>query len=144
MGALGNWIVVSVCRWLLRLRADCRVEGIEHIPPSGPVVLASRHVHHALDGAVLLAATPRRLHAIVAIDWARRGPLRWVMGRACGVLDWPTVLRPGHPGAVDREDAARMLRRAIREAVALLSDGQALLVFPEGYPTIDPHWTPKA
>jgi 1-acyl-sn-glycerol-3-phosphate acyltransferase len=143
IGTLCNWIVVWFCRALLRLRADCRVEGIEHVPASGPVVLASRHVHHALDGAMLLAVTPRRLHPMVAIDWAHSGPPRWIIDRACRLLAWPTVLRPGHPGATDADEAARMLRRATREAIALLRDGRALLVFPEGYPNIDPHWTPK-
>lgn len=136
-------IVVWFCRALLRLRAEIRVEGVEQIPVSGPVVLASRHVHHALDGAALLVVTPRRLHAMVAIDWARPGPPRWIVDRACRLLAWPTVLRPDHPGSARPDEAARMLRRATREAVALLRDGQALLVFPEGYPNIDPHWTPK-
>lgn len=144
VGAVCQRIVVWFCRALLRLRAECRVEGIQHFPASGPVVLASHHVHHALDGAVLLAVTPRRLHPMVAVDWARPGLPRWTVGRACRLLAWPTVLRPDHPGATDPDEAARMLRRATREAVALLRDGQALLVFPEGYPNVDPHWTPKS
>ncbi|HEU0114348.1 MAG TPA: 1-acyl-sn-glycerol-3-phosphate acyltransferase [Thermomicrobiales bacterium] len=119
------------------------MDGLEHIPLTGPVVLASRHVHHALDGALLLAVAPRRLHAMVAVDWARPGLPRRIIDRACRLLGWPTVLRPSHPGATDPDEAARMLRRATREAIALLRDGQTLLVFPEGYPNVDPHWTPK-
>jgi 1-acyl-sn-glycerol-3-phosphate acyltransferase len=136
--------VVRFCRVLLRLSADWRVEGLDHVPSTGPVVLAARHVHHALDGALLLSVTPRRLHAMVAVDWARPGPGRWLIERGCRLLEWPTVLRSDHPGAGDPDEAARMLRRAAREAIALLRDGQTLLVFPEGYPNIDPHWTPKA
>ena len=41
-------------------------------------------------------------------------------------------------------DAGRYLRRAVRDAVDLLRAGRALAVFPEAYPTVDPHATPKA
>ncbi len=144
IGALCERFVVLCGRAILRLSADCRVEGLEHVPRSGPIILAARHVHHALDGCVILAVVPRRVHAIVAVDWARPGPLRRLVDRACRLLAWPTVLRPDHPGATDRDEAARILRRATRDAVALLRDGRLLLLFPEAYPNIDPHWTPKS
>jgi putative membrane protein len=34
-------------------------------------------------------------------------------------------------------------RKAMRESVALLARGHLLVIFPEGYPNIDPHYTPK-
>jgi 1-acyl-sn-glycerol-3-phosphate acyltransferase len=40
-------------------------------------------------------------------------------------------------------DAARYQRRAIRQSVELLVEGRVLAVFPEGYPNIDPAYTPK-
>ena len=40
--------------------------------------------------------------------------------------------------------ARRQLLAATRECVDLLRGGQVLLVFPEGYPNIDPSFTPKA
>jgi len=39
--------------------------------------------------------------------------------------------------------ATRHLLAATRECVGLLRSGQLLLVFPEGYPNIDPSFTPK-
>ena len=40
--------------------------------------------------------------------------------------------------------ARRQLLRATRECVDLLRAGQLVLVFPEGYPNIDPSFTPKS
>jgi len=37
----------------------------------------------------------------------------------------------------------RMFLRGVRGAVQLLLEGSALVIFPEGYPNIDPHFTPK-
>jgi putative membrane protein len=34
-------------------------------------------------------------------------------------------------------------RSALSDSVALLAEGRVLVVFPEGYPNIDPHYTPK-
>jgi putative membrane protein len=64
---------------------------------------------------------------------------------------WPALLRPD---AVHRarskgktvfspQEVLRYRRRAFREAVELLAEGRILVVFPEGYPNIDPHYTPK-
>ena len=63
----GRFIRVA-CRLLVQ-RIDLRVEGVEHIPASGPVVIAARHFHHLWDGCALIAASPRPLHVVVALDW---------------------------------------------------------------------------
>jgi 1-acyl-sn-glycerol-3-phosphate acyltransferase len=66
---------------------------------------------------------------------------------------WPTVLRPDALAARGRDglrpsvygagDVERMRRRALRDSVAVLVGGGALAVFPEGYPNVDPGFTPK-
>ena len=43
----------------------------------------------------------------------------------------------------DRARWLPALREAMRQSIQILRDGKVLLVFPEGYPTIDPHPTPK-
>ncbi len=40
-------------------------------------------------------------------------------------------------------DINRSQRRAICDSVELLAEDRVLVVFPEGYPNIDPHYTPK-
>lgn len=129
-------------------RLDVHVEGLEHLPRRGPVVIASRHAHHLYDGCLLLAVTPRPLHLLVALDWVTTPRGRRAMEWACRTARWPVVLRaemlrqPGH-SAYTSGDTARYLRRAVRNAVALLNEERALVVFPEAYPTIDPH-APRA
>jgi putative membrane protein len=96
----------------------------------------------------LLAVIPRPLHLLVALDWVATQRARTVMEWACRTAQWPVVLRAERlqPGAsaYAAADAGRYLRRAVRDAVALLRAGRALAVFPEAYPTVDPHATPKA
>ncbi|MBA2285884.1 MAG: 1-acyl-sn-glycerol-3-phosphate acyltransferase, partial [Ktedonobacteraceae bacterium] len=42
------------------------------------------------------------------------------------------------------QEAGRYLRSAIKDAVRLLRAEEVLVVFPEGYPNIDPTYTPKS
>jgi putative membrane protein len=71
------------------------------------------------------------------------------MRTACQTARWPIVVRSdsqawrGH--AKDRVvlAARQQLLAAMRESVGLLRGRELLLVFPEGYPNIDPSFTPK-
>lgn len=129
---------------IVKRRLDLTVEGIEHVPAAGPVILAARHYHHLYDGCAVLATIPRPVHILVGLDWVERRASRMAMDRLCAAARWPVVLRRDGPRPVDPGDAARAWRRAIRESVTLLHEGRVLLVFPEGYPNIDPGYTPKA
>jgi 1-acyl-sn-glycerol-3-phosphate acyltransferase len=40
-------------------------------------------------------------------------------------------------------DGNRSQRKALRDSLDLLAEGRILVVFPEGYPNIDPNYTPK-
>src|SRR5258705_5259202 len=136
-------------------RFDMAVTGLEHIPTEGPVFLVARHYHHLFDGVVLLASIPRPLHILVSLDWVRNSYARRLMTRAATMARWPVVLRRDalragvNPDRTLREKiftaaAIRPYQRsALADSVALLTQGGALVLFPEGYPNIDPHYTPK-
>jgi putative membrane protein len=47
-------------------------------------------------------------------------------------------------GPYGHGDAQSYLRRALREAQQLLGEGRLLVIFPEGYPNVDPTFTTKA
>lgn len=143
VGAVGRRVVSGYCRRALRRDVDLHVDGLEHVPSSGPAILAARHVHHLYDGCALVTTIPRPVAIMVALDWVRPGPQRQAMTWACGVLGWPAISRSDSPAATEGAERSRLLRRATRDAVALLRAGQLLLVFPEGYPNVDPHPTPK-
>ncbi len=134
----------AASRVLVKRKLDLRVEGAAHLPPRGPVIIAARHFHHLYDGCAILASVPRPVHILVALDWLTNSAGRFAMEKACRAAGWPVVLRPHGPsGAVDELAAARAFRAAAKDSLALLSAGRVLLVFPEGYPNIDPGYTPK-
>ena len=140
----------AFCRAAVARRVDLDVAGLEHVPRSGPILIASRHYHHFYDAAVLMTAVPRPLHFLVALDWVPSRRARRLMEWACATARWPALLRAeqltgdgANAQAYDRREAGRYLRRAVAESVALLRSGRALVVFPEAYPTIDPEGSPK-
>ena len=133
----------AACRLAAR-RITVRIEGLEHLPASGPAIIAARHFHHFYDGCALTAAVPRPLKILVTLDWVENAVGLRLMRMACQIANWPVVgrrdarMRHGEATA-----ARRQLLPATRACVDLLRAGQLLLVFPEGYPTIDPSFTPK-
>ena len=144
----GSWMIA-------RRRVTLAVEGLEHVPLTGPLLIAARHFHHFYDGCVLMRAVPRRLHIFVALDWVRKRWVRSMMEMACTMADWPMILRTEQlnknatqhsetaSGAYSLVEARSYLRHAITDSVRLLRNGETLVVFPEAYPNIDPGSTPK-
>lgn len=145
IGAIGPRILAW---WSLRTQTESvEIEGLEHVPAAGPVLLVSRHVHHLLDGAVLIRYLRRNVHIVVGLDWAANPRERRWMERLCRWAAWPIVLRPqsmAASGAYSVDEVARYLRSGLRDAAALLRDGHVVAVFPEGYPLIEPERAPSA
>ena len=146
------WLVMRVGSLVIgRRRLKFSVEGVEHIPRSGPVLIAARHFHYFYDGYMLVRTVPRRLHTIVALDWLQVQFLRLLIELGCFLADWPVILRPeqlqerveNRRWAYQRREGRRYLRQVMQSAVRLLRSGEVLVIFPEGYPNIDVHPTPK-
>jgi len=102
---------LALARLLFRIEA----RGTEHIPVSGPVLIAANHLSH-LDSPILGAVAPRPLHFLAKAELFSI-PL---FGRLIAALN----ARPLRRGGTDP--------RALRTALRVLEAGQALLVFPEG------------
>lgn len=114
-------------------------------------MLVARHYHHYWDGAIFSATFDRPIHIVVGLDWSH-GFGRRAMEALCRAASFPIILRTDGTAAtaglftaplVDPSESRRYLRRAAAETVALLRAGELVIVFPEGYPTIDPHQTRK-
>ncbi len=109
----------------------------------GPILLAVQHVHHLDDGCALLVVSPRPLHIFVALDWAPNRLVRWVMERLCKAAGWPVIVRPrelSRPGVrYSPREGRQRLSAGLRDAIRRLVAGQLIVVFPEGYPLVDPH-----
>jgi 1-acyl-sn-glycerol-3-phosphate acyltransferase len=128
------------------------VSGLDHVPEHGPAILVARHYHHLYDGIALQRAIPRRIHIIVTLDWAETSFTRFAMEKLIRAARWPIVLRAealarqGRGQTRPRFTAADLLRyqrRAIQDSIALLEQDQLVVIFPEAYPNVDPHYTPK-
>lgn len=140
-GEIGTATLTQLCRRRLANEATVYVSGLEHFPADGPVVLAARHVHHALDGCVFFTELPRPFRAVVTSDWAPAGLKRNFLAWGTRSMGWPTLLR--QVDGVSPQQQAAAVKRALSDAVSVLQRGEVLLIFPEGYPNIDPHPTPK-
>lgn len=101
-------------RLLVRGLFRLRVQGLEHLPRTGPVLMAGNHSAF-LDGPMVFFATPRDA-AMLTKSELFRGP-------GARALGWLGMI-PVHRGQADRE--------ALRQGLTVLSGGGALGVFPEG------------
>lgn len=132
---------------IVKRQLSSEVSGVENLPQRGPLLIVARHFHHLYDGCLLLQVVPRRLHLLVALDWIKHPLLRRVMEGLCRAVAWPVVLRrerlDAAESAYQRSEARSYLRRASLLALRLLRQGEALAIFPEAYPTIDPQPSPK-
>jgi 1-acyl-sn-glycerol-3-phosphate acyltransferase len=110
----GYRIAAAVVKPLMRSWFRIRLEGHEHVPDEGPVILASNHRSN-MD-PVLLASAVERPVAFMAKAELFVGPLGWIM-RWIGQF-------PVRRGGIDRE--------ALRRTDAVLARGSMLGLFPEG------------
>jgi 1-acyl-sn-glycerol-3-phosphate acyltransferase len=103
------------CHYYHRLSAEPLA-----LPAQGPAILASNHVS-GLDALVLIAASRRRLHFIIAREQYERFGLQWLF-RAAGCIP---VDRSGRP------------ETAFREALNMLKAGHVIALFPHGRIRLD-------
>ena len=135
--------VRAIAAYNLQRHMNLRVYGREHVPRTGPAVLAARHYHHLFDGAALVMGLPRQPHIFVALDWTRSPWERLLMETVCNLADWPVALRGDNldrraGGGFAPSEVRAYVRKSIAFAATLLERGELLAIFPEGYPTIDP------
>ncbi|MEX2425164.1 MAG: carotenoid biosynthesis protein [Thermomicrobiaceae bacterium] len=136
-------VMTMGARLFLAREARLQVDGLNNVPEDGPAILLSRHYHHLLDGCALQVSLPRPMHIVAAVDWTTSGLQRRLLESACRMARWPVVVRSDSSSAegFSRLERIKYLRTAFRESVEILEEGRLLTVFPEGFPTIDPHGT---
>ena len=110
----GYKIAAMVVKPLMRTWFRIRLEGQQHIPETGPVILASNHRSN-MDPVLLASAVERPL-AFMAKAELFVGPLGWI-------LRWIGQF-PVRRGGIDRE--------ALRRTDEVLARGSMLGLFPEG------------
>ncbi len=100
---------------LFRLYTRMEIEGREHLPETGPYVLAPIHRSY-VDTPIAGALTRRRLRFMGKDTMWKYRPLGWLFS-ALGAF-------PVRRGTADRE--------ALKRCITVLERGEPLVLFPEG------------
>lgn len=110
--------VVAICRWLgsrvARVLFRLDVVGAERVPRRGAVLLAGNHTGF-VDGPLVFLVSPRPTALLAKSEI--------FAGVGAVVFGWLGLV-PVHRGRADRD--------ALRAGLAVLGQGRALGVFPEG------------
>ena len=115
---LKDWLYrlcITMQRFILRLFADWQVNGVENVPPMGPLIIIANHQSN-FDPPLLSASIPRRVFFL-----AKSGLF---LGH---VVTW--FLRSYGAFPVNREGADI---RAYRWVISQLRAGNPVVLFPEG------------
>jgi 1-acyl-sn-glycerol-3-phosphate acyltransferase len=110
------WVVQPFIRLVLFFRYDLKRIGVENVPRTGPVLLASNHVTW-FDGFFLAATLPRRGTAVVNAGVFSM-PVLGFLATRCGLIPVP------YKGPKAQRAAIETCRKA-------LEAGKALAIFPE-------------
>jgi 1-acyl-sn-glycerol-3-phosphate acyltransferase len=105
----------NLCRWIGRTFFALSVEGEEHVPKSGPVILAPNHVSY-LDPVVVGISVSRRVHFMAKKELFRNPLVGWFLH---GLQAFPVTRERVDPSTLKR-------------TLSLLAAGQVVLMFPEG------------
>ena len=129
-------VVRAIARLLLRIfYRRVEVVGLEHLPAGGPVIVVANHHNGAIDGALLVTVSPRRLAMVVKAPLFRN-PVMGFLLRRLGAIpahrrqDMDTIADPARNAAM------------FSTAAETLASGGAILIFPEGTSHEDPMLKP--
>jgi 1-acyl-sn-glycerol-3-phosphate acyltransferase len=115
---LTRWIAGVIFRVVWRPR----VFGVEHVPASGPVIIASNHLSF-IDSVVIPLAVPRRVRFLAKAEYFEGRGLR---GRGIALffhlIDAVPVRRTGNRDSM----------RSLELALEVLREGTAFGIYPEG------------
>ena len=117
----------GAARWLLpRFVKTHSADGVESIPPFGPLVVASNHPAY-VDSVVISAHMPRRDYKIIIgeIPFFKHLPN----------INKNAIFAPDPTDAMGR-------MQVIREMIRHLKNNGAILIFPRGAIEADPAWMP--
>ncbi|MFI6868382.1 lysophospholipid acyltransferase family protein [Nocardia sp. NPDC050406] len=107
---------------LLRILGRPRVEGLQHVPETGPVILAANHLA-AIDSLYLSLVMPRRVKFLAKQEYFVGTGLRgWFIRQVMAVTGQVAVDRTGGSAAADSLAAAK----------GILAAGDVWAIYPEG------------
>ena len=114
----------GACAALFRTLYRLQVEGLQHVSPSGPLILVSNHCSF-FDAFILAVSLPLRTCQrmfYLGFEWFFRHPVLAWWGRGARVIP---------------VDMDTYLMRALQASAVILQQGKILCVFPEGERSAD-------
>ncbi len=117
-----HWYVL---RPLVRSYFRLTAQGLEHIPPTGPVLLAANHCSF-LDPPLIALAIPRQITFLAKEELF-----------SVPILSWWIRWMGTYPVSRGEGDL-----KAIRTVMRLMENHKALLIFPEGTRSLDGNLQP--
>jgi 1-acyl-sn-glycerol-3-phosphate acyltransferase len=115
--AVAYWILKALLSPLFRVLWRVRVEGSEHVPASGPAVLAANHQSFC-DSLFLPLVLRRRVTYVAKAEYFDNWRTAWFF-RAAGQIPM-------------NRDGGSASQRALDTATAVLDSGRLLGIYPEG------------
>jgi 1-acyl-sn-glycerol-3-phosphate acyltransferase len=115
--SMAYWILKAILTPILRFFYRVRVEGVEHVPTDGPVILASNHVSFC-DSIFLPLVLRRRVTFVAKAEYFEDPKTAWIF-RALGQIP------------IKREGGSAS-ERALASAREVLEAGDVFGIYPEG------------
>ena len=113
------FFLVRLPLWILRHTLyRLHVQGVEHIPETGPALLVCNHVSH-IDALLVLAAQSRTIRFLIWAPYMGMPVLRW-------------ILRLGKVIPVNSAAGPRAIVQSLRTASEALANGEVVCIFAEG------------
>jgi GPH family glycoside/pentoside/hexuronide:cation symporter len=117
-------IVLVLSGWVFRFQV--RPIGLEHVPPGEPLIVAVGPHRGWLDAFLVMMALPP-------------GPRPWFFGSAEALLGtrWRRAILRLFGGIVPVSTVGKLNREALETSVEILAAGNRLVIFPEGWGTLE-------
>jgi 1-acyl-sn-glycerol-3-phosphate acyltransferase len=120
--AVAYWVLKAILAPLMRLAFRVRVTGREHLPTSGPVIIAANH-RSFIDSLFIPLVVPRRVTFVAKADYFDDPRTAWFF-RAVGQIPI-------------RREGGSASERALDSAAEVLERGEVFGIYPEGTRTRD-------
>jgi hypothetical protein len=120
--------IAGGARWLLpRFVKRHSAQGVENIPPMGPLVIASNH--------------PASIDSVVISAYVQRRDYKVIIGEIPFFKNLPNISKNSIFAPDPGDSMGRM--QVIREVIRHLKNDGAILIFPRGEIEPDPAWMPE-
>lgn len=111
------WLIRGILTPIVRVAYRVRVEGREHLPSRGPVIVAANH-RSFLDSVFIPIVIPRRVTFVAKAEYFENPRTSWFF-RAVGMIPL-------------KRDGGTASERALAAAREVLDAGGVLGIYPEG------------